>query len=168
MSTKMSGIMSLYLPTTGPYLDSVQRFFDEQPNRISAPEELYEIYRTTRDEWKIPRSIDKQLFVTMLINHTSMHQLKLQSSHSTSPTRYAWTPDPHPIIVASSLMKRRAIFPHASALWIHRLGENTKDIFVNKEQSEKPRPRGEGIDRAFRNQQRYSTMCYTYKESKIT
>jgi len=52
------------------------------------------------------------------------------------------------------------------------LGDVGKNIFLNKEQSEKPRRGGrfsqDAIDRAFRNRQRFSTMWYRYKDARIT
>jgi len=56
-------------------------------------------------------------------------------------------------------------------MWIHGLNENHKNIFINNEQSPKPKSSSylsqEGIDRAFQNQQRYSKLFYKYQDTRI-
>ncbi|PYT96539.1 MAG: hypothetical protein DMG38_23795 [Acidobacteria bacterium] len=57
-------------------------------------------------------------------------------------------------------------------MWIHGLSEDHTSIFINKEQSEKPKNSGqlsqEAIDRAFQNQQRRSKLAYKYQDVIIT
>ncbi len=57
-------------------------------------------------------------------------------------------------------------------MWVHGLSEDHNHIFINKEQSEKPRNSGqlsqEAIDRAFQNQQRRSKLTYKYQDATIT
>ena len=57
-------------------------------------------------------------------------------------------------------------------MWIHGLAKGHKNIFINKEQSEKNRNSGElrqdAIHRAFQNQQRRSRMIYKYGGATIT
>jgi len=119
-----------------PYFVPVKEFFGNQPHRIYASEELEEIFHSWRDKWVLPKSMTRQLFVTTLINHTPMQQLKLQSSHRSSPVRYASTSDPHPISVAVSFMKEGSSFSHASAFWIHHLATTGK-IFLSTKSNRK-------------------------------
>ena len=57
-------------------------------------------------------------------------------------------------------------------MWIHGLGKDHRNIFVNKEQSEKDSNSAslsqEAIHRAFRNKQRRSKLFYKYEENTIT
>jgi hypothetical protein len=69
-------------------------------------------------------------------------------------------------------MKKDAFFSHASAMWIHGLSEDHRNLFVNKEQSEKNTSSTplsqEAIHRAFRNKQRRSKLFYKYEGNTIT
>jgi hypothetical protein len=77
-----------------------------------------------------------------------------------------------PISVALSIMKKDAYFSHASAMWIHGLGKDHRNVFINKEQSQKDTSSTplsqEAIHRAFRNKQRRSKLFYKYEENTIT
>jgi len=71
-----------------------------------------------------------------------------------------------PYEIALSL-KPRAYLSHGSAVLLHALNEQLpKTIYVNQEQSPKPKPSGtlsqEGIDRAFSNEQRRSNLVFSY------
>ncbi len=57
-------------------------------------------------------------------------------------------------------------------MWLHGLSDESKYIYLNSEQSEKPKNSNslvqETIDRAFQNQQRRSKLFYKYQSSTIT
>ena len=99
-----------------------------------------------------------------------MRQVSLKSSKYALLARYVWGKNVAPVLVALSA-KPKAFCSHGSAMWIHKLGGDERHIFVNSEQSEKPPNRGvltqEGIDRAFRNEQRRSKLVYSYEGTTI-
>jgi predicted transcriptional regulator of viral defense system len=91
-------------------------------------------------------------------------------THQQRFIRYLWR-EPSPIEVASSL-RSTAYLCHSSAVFVHGLTDQLpKTLYVNYEQSEKPKPSGklsqEGIDRAFRGKQRESTFAFEYGEFRF-
>lgn len=110
-------------------------------------------------------------FIRMLVTRTKLEKLQIRSTHYSSPVRYSWEGKASPIVVAVSLQRPQAFFSHASAMWLHGLSDESKHIFQNNEQSEKPRNPGslvqEAIDRAFQNQQRRSKLTYKYQGTTI-
>jgi hypothetical protein len=53
-----------------------------------------------------------------------------------------WGDKVSPVSLALSI-KKDAFFSHGSAMWKHGLGEDSKNIFINKEQSKKPQNSGD-------------------------
>jgi hypothetical protein len=119
----------------------------------------------------MPPSMTQQTFVQMLLRRTKLRQLRLPSPNYSSLLRYRWGTNISPISIAVSV-KDDAFFYHGSAMWIHGLGQDEKNIFINSEQSEKPRnfgrPTQDAIHRAFQNQQRRSKRIYKYQRTTIT
>jgi hypothetical protein len=150
----------------------VTDFFENESNRIFTLADLDAVFFKNRVGWELPKTMTPESFVTMLINRTPLRQLNLASPHYSSPVRYAWGVEPPPMSVAVSIMKQDSFFSHRSAMWIHRLDEDAKAIFVNKEQSEKAQFPSQlsqdAIDRAFRSEQRVSKMFYKYQDATIT
>jgi predicted transcriptional regulator of viral defense system len=83
--------------------------------------------------------------------------------------RYVWG-KASPYALALSL-KRNAYLCHGTAVFLHSLTEQLpKTIYVNSEQSEKPRGGSltqEGIQRAFAAKQRQSNFFIQYEDSKF-
>jgi len=100
----------------------------------------------------LPRSMNPNTFVEMLLSRTKMTQVKLNSPDYPRLLRYVWGAGVAPVLLALSI-KRNSFCSHGSAMWIHGLGGSERHIFVNSEQSTKPPNRStltqEGIDRAF-------------------
>jgi predicted transcriptional regulator of viral defense system len=148
------------------------QYFENNSDRAFAQSDLQFLFVDKAHEWNLPPSMTSETFLQMLLTRTKIKQLRLQSRHYASLLRYSWGNKLSPISVAISIKKHNAFFSHASAMWIHGLTENHKDIFINKEQSEKHRNSGqlsqEAIDRAFRNQQRRSKLAYKYQDATIT
>ena len=91
-------------------------------------------------------------------------------THQQKFIRYLWR-DPSPVEVASSV-RSTAYLCHSSAVFVHGLTEQLpKVLYVNYEQSVKPRPSGiltqDSIDRAFRGKQRESTFAFEYEDYKF-
>jgi hypothetical protein len=107
----------------------------------------------------------------MLRTRFKLCELQLRSRHYSSLVLYAWEGKASPLSVALKIKKHGAFFSHGSAMWVHGLIEGHKDIFINKEQSPKPKNSSqlsqEGIDRAFANNQRYSKLAYKYQDTRI-
>lgn len=139
------------------------QYFADTPDRALTLSDLESLRIEKARVWNLPSSMTPSTFLHMLLSRTNLTELRLRSNYS-SPRLFSWGSTASPLSVATSIKKDAAFFSHASAMWIHGLGENQKNIFVNKEQSEKRQNSGrlsqEAIDRAFRNQQRRSKLVY--------
>jgi hypothetical protein len=115
--------------------------------------------------------MDFNTFVGLLLSKTRMSQVELRSTYYGSLTRFVWGTEISLLSIALSI-RRSAYCSHATALWLHGLGGNEHQIFVNAEQSEKGRGESqlnqESIHRAFRNKQRQSKLIYKIRGSEVT
>jgi hypothetical protein len=121
-----------------PDYSKVTDFLEAQPKRIFTLTELQSILKD-HDLWKhwqpatrIPKVIKGLLKNTKL----QLHQLDFPAKKQ---KRFTWGEVPiHQILL--SLNPRKAYFSHLTALHLHRLSnKNLKTIYVNWEQSPKPR-----------------------------
>jgi hypothetical protein len=124
---------------------------------------LHDIFFAKRREWNLPRDMDHDAFVRMLVQRTKLSELILNSENYPTILRYSWGPV-QPLSVALSI-KPSGYFSHGTALWIHGVGTIAEEIFVNREQSQKAPGSGTlsqtAIDLAFRNNQRRSKLIYS-------
>lgn len=124
-----------------------------------------------RNEWEILSSVSVELVIDFLQAECKLRKITLKAAaHHQEFTRYLWR-EPSALEVAVSL-RSTAYLSHSSALYIHGItAEQPSVLYVNYEQSEKPKPTGEltqaGIDRAFRGKQRESTFAFHLGESRI-
>jgi hypothetical protein len=160
------------MPASKIRMELLTRYFEDGPEVVLDDADLERLFTEKFHEWNLPSSMTSYNFTQMLLSRTKLEKLHLRSKHYSSLVLYSWKGAATPFSVALSLRKEQSFFSHASAMWIHGLNEDHKQIFLNKEQSAKPaRPSSlsqESIDRAFQNQQRRSKMAYQFKSSTIT
>ncbi len=159
------------MPKSQINLTLLTQYFEDRANETFSLSDLTSIFVEHSDKWSLPRSMTLQGFLKMLLRRTKLREVQLKSPSYSPLLRYTWGNDASPLSIASSI-KDGAFFSHASAMWIHGLNEDDKNIFINKEQSEKPPNSStlsqDAIHRAFRNQQRHSKLRYKYKHATIT
>lgn|SRR5487761_51598 len=152
-------------------LTALEAVFEHRPERVFPQTDIVSVLNSGRFDWNLPRSMNPLTFIQMLLRRTKMTQVSLTSAEYAPLLRYVWGTDVAPVLLALSI-KPRAFCSHGSAMWIHGLGGNERDIFVNSEQSEKPPNRGilaqEAINRAFHNEQRRSKLVYGYRGTTLT
>jgi len=160
------------MPKSKIDISRLTKYLENHADQVFALSDLEFLSREHSDEWNLPSSMTLKAFVRMLFKKTQIRELRLHSPHYSSLLRYTVQSNVSPISVALSVMKKDAFFSHASAMWIHGLGKDHRNIFVNKEQSEKDSNSAslsqEAIHRAFRNKQRRSKLFYKYEENTIT
>ncbi len=160
------------MPKSKIHTDLVSQYFATHSDQVYAASDLDHLFIEKHREWNLPPSMNSYTFLQMLLTRTHLSQLHLRSRHYSSLILYSWEGKASPLSVALRIKKDSAFFSHGSAMWIHGLNENHKNIFINNEQSPKPKPSSslsqEGINRAFQNQQRYSKLFYKYQDTKIT
>lgn len=145
------------------------QFFDSLRQKVFKYQDFSKIIFANRDDLDLPRSTNTSRFVEFLTkNGLSKVQVKRESGapKSTSITRYIWgTTSPYSIALS---LRPQSYLSHATALHLHGLTDQIpKTVYVNKEQSPKPRSKGtlrqEAINRAFNNRQRSSTYSYSWE-----
>jgi hypothetical protein len=159
------------MPKSKIHTDLLVQFFAANPDQVFALSDLEYLFIEKHREWNLPPSMTSYTFLEMLRTRFKLCELQLRSRHYSSLVLYAWEGKASPLSVALKIKKNGAFFSHGSAMWVHGLIEGHKDIFINKEQSPKPKNSSqlsqEGIDRAFANNQRYSKLAYKYQDTRI-
>lgn len=144
------------------------RFLDGVPQRVYSRQELLRLFHDHAPEWQLLSRVTPSNFIDYLQSELGMEQVVLLGeTHSQKFTRYLWR-EPSVLEVAGSL-RSTAYLSHASAVYVHGLSDQIpRTLYVNYEQSPKPRPSGgltqAGIDRAFRGKQRESTFAFDYRD----
>jgi hypothetical protein len=144
----------------------IARLFEGSAQKLFWPGEIRQILTRGREAWRLAQSTTSADFVQFLLKRTSLREVQITPvNHPSSDTiiRYVWG-EASPYQLALSL-KRGAFLSHGTAVFLHALtNQLPKVIYVNQEQSEKPRPAGnlaqQGIDRAFAGQQRQSNYRF--------
>jgi len=145
---------------------------DHSAKRVFTRQELLRLVDTHRNQWGLLESISAKDVIDNLLKLLPLRGFVLESSTYTHEfPRYLWR-DPDPLEVAGSVRAPSSYLCHSSALFIHKLLDRLpKDLCVNYEQTEKPKPSGgltqASLDRAFRGKQRQSAFTFRYKEHEI-
>jgi len=155
---------------------------------MTQPKQIYRAKRAGNVTKTITATLDRygkrvftrQELVRLVEAHRKQWLLKalpLRSVVLESPTyvqefaRYLWRA-PNPLEVAASVRAPNSYLCHSSALFIHKLLDRLpKELCVNYEQSNKPKPSGgltqESLDRAFSGKQRQSAFIFPYEGHAI-
>jgi hypothetical protein len=114
-------------------LPRLAQYFIGHADQVFNLSDLEFLLAENSDQWNLPSSMTPKVFLRMLLKKTELRELRLHSPHYSSPLRYTAQSNESRISVALSIMKNDAYFSHASAMWIHRLGKDHWNVFVNKE-----------------------------------
>ena len=141
--------------------------FDSVPKKVYTSDEIARVLSQHRNNWRLTQRTTVTGFIQFLCDKAKLRIVDLKSEKYRQILRYVWG-HASPYEIALSL-KPRAYLSHGSAVFLHALTEQVqKTIYVNQEQSPKPKPSGalsqEGIDRAFSNEQRRSSFVFSYSD----
>jgi predicted transcriptional regulator of viral defense system len=150
----------------------IVELFERSAQKIYWPGELASILAQYRSDWRLTQATNARNFTEYLLAKTRLKEISLTAENypeAKAIVRYVWG-KASPYALALSL-KRNAYLCHATAVFLHSLTEQLpKTIYVNAEQSEKPRGGNlnqEGIKRAFAAKQRQSNFSIEYEGSKF-
>ena len=134
----------------------IHRLFDEQPKRVFLAAEIKDILNEHRIEWRLARGMSTAEFFRFLEGRNKLQAVEMDFPWR-KEVRYVWRSAPLPETLMT--LRPRCYFSHYTAMQMHDLTEqDSRMVYVNFEQTPKPAPAGglsqEGIDRAFRGQQR--------------
>jgi len=143
------------------------KFLDARPQRVYTGDELGKILSGNRGLWRLTQRTTAGAFLEFLEEKTQLRSVELKSNNYRSIIRYIWG-QASPYEIGLSL-KPRAYLSHGTAIFLHGLNEQLpKTIYVNQEQSPKPKSSGnlsqEAIDRAFSNEQRRSKFVFSHAD----
>jgi hypothetical protein len=146
--------------------------FENAEQKIYWPGELVNILAQHRGDWRLTQATNGRNFIEYLLAKTGLKEIRLAPQNypeAKEMVRYVWG-KASPYALALSL-KRNAYLCHGTAVFLHSLAEQLpKTIYVNSEQSEKPRGGSltpEGIKRAFAAKQRQSNFFIRYEDSRF-
>jgi hypothetical protein len=146
--------------------------FENAERKIYWPGELADILAQHRGDWRLTQATNGRNFIEYLLAKTGLKEIRLAPQNypeAKEIVRYVWG-KASPYALALSL-KRNAYLCHGTAAFLHSLAEQLpKTIYVNSEQSEKPRGGSltpEGIKRAFAAKQRQSKFFIRYEDSRF-
>ena len=143
------------------------RLFNDSPKRVYTSDDLATALSANRQDWRLTQRATLEAFIRFLQEKGELEIVELKSKNYRSMIRYVWVrASPHEIGLS---LKPRAYLSHGTAVFLHGLNEQLPTtIYVNQEQSPKPRPAGslsqEAIDRAFGHEQRQSSFVFAYKQ----
>ena len=144
-------------------------FIEAAEKRVFSRKDLGAILAEHRTEWRLAYGTTSNEFIDFLVQNTQLKEAKLDSQTYSLPARYTWG-QVSPYLLALSLRKA-GYLSHATAMFLHALTDQIpKTIYVNFEQSPKPRAGGlsqESIDRAFSNRQRQTKYIFRCQDSQI-
>jgi len=146
----------------------IVELFASSHRRVYGFGELSAILAQNRDDWPLAQETNARSFIEYLVAKTRLKEVRLTAQNypdARETVRYLWG-DVSPYALALSL-KPNAYLCHATAVFLHSLTEQLpKTIYLNSEQSEKPRGTGltqEGINRAFAAKQRQSNFSIQHE-----
>jgi hypothetical protein len=138
---------------------------------VYSKRDLLSLYAEIRSQGRIrlPQKITPEKFVKLFVEQGDLREIRFLSKYSRPPIRYV-REGFSPYELAISLNKH-GYLSHRTAAFLHRLIATDEDmIYVNKEQSPKPRGGGltqESLNRAFSAKQRCTEYILRYKSFKI-
>jgi predicted transcriptional regulator of viral defense system len=153
---------------------TISRYFDESPQRVFRPADLTQILLKNRRTWKLAENTTVAGFLEFLEQELRLHLVRvepLNHPNARDITLYSWG-EVSPFSIGAHL-RRGAYLSHGTAVLLHGLTDQLpKQIYVNKEQSEKPHRESAGleqaaIDRAFHSNQRQSKFEFAHDGSRF-
>ncbi|HUU45322.1 MAG TPA: hypothetical protein VM118_06275 [Acidobacteriota bacterium] len=148
------------------------QYIDDLNRTILTRQDLGRILKEHRGFWRLAEATTVDGFISFLVEKSHLRELELLSQHGYRRlVRYYWRDEPSPYELSVSL-RARSYLSHFSAVLLHDLTQQIpKTIYVNQEQSPKPRRDStleqHRIDTAFKSRPRTSKLVYTYGSVQI-
>ena len=122
--------------------DNILSFFSENSQKVYTQSELSDVLLQNRDTWELANRTSSIDFISFLIKVGSLRAHKfISDAYNQEITRYAW--GKVSLLKLAIALRPRAYLCHGTATALHGLTKQShKTIYVNVEQS--PKPRGNG------------------------
>lgn len=145
--------------------------YDSFKQRVYTRKELLDVMYARQASWQLAKNTTTEGFISFLLERGDLQEVTLtEEKYGRSIRRYIWRTATQFEIAAS--VRRGSYLSHGTAVFMHGLTEQIPStIYVNKEQSEKPRPQAplsqERLHLAFSRPQRTSNYILNYLDSQI-
>jgi predicted transcriptional regulator of viral defense system len=143
---------------------------NECSTKVFTKRSLDNILEKNRDFWRLSQSLSGQAFIDFLSTRGQLTKEIFTSEEYGTKARYCWS-DVSDYQLALSLFPE-AYLSHFTAVYLHGLTDQIPQvIYINKEQSPKPKPHSElnqsAIDRAFANRPRTSKYIFSFRKNQL-
>ncbi|OGF04776.1 MAG: hypothetical protein A2W00_00610 [Candidatus Eisenbacteria bacterium RBG_16_71_46] len=142
----------------------IRAMFDSIRGGVFTDADLLGILKKHRRHWDLGIRVSGAAFSRFLVEELGLRVVELKAEGYGALQRYAWR-EFSPYLMALSI-RPRAYLSHGTAVFLHGLNDQIpKTIYVNQEQSEKPRGGGltqERLTQAFSRRQRTSKYVYAF------
>ena len=155
---------------------AILRYFSEAKKQVFNLQDLSKILAENKEVWKLAASTTPEKLVALLSAKGDLRQIRITPGeaypNARSYTRYTWGPS-SPFSIALSIRKG-SYLSHGTAVFLRGLNDQIprRVIYVNQEQSPKPKPdpsslTQQSIAKAFSRKQRQSTFIYRCEDSEF-
>ncbi|MCJ7579834.1 MAG: hypothetical protein MUP98_04785 [Candidatus Aminicenantes bacterium] len=154
-----------------PSKTSFNKIFNEESKKIYRRAELYALINEYKKAKKLP-DVTTKLIIDIIRDKGSLKIITMPSEGPyPSIIRYAWGLKVSPFELGLSL-KNKSYFTHSTAVFLHGLTDQIpQTLYVNVEQSLKPRSSEtltqRAIDQAFKASQRSSRYVFIYERNRF-
>ncbi len=142
----------------------VREALQRQPGGVFTESDLFSLRSKHGEEWQLAKRVTGRAFIEFLVESLGLQVVQLKSEDYGRVTRYGWG-EYSPFRMALSL-RVRGYLSHGTAVLMHGLNDQLpKTIYVNQEQSAKPRGGGltqQRLTLAFSRRQRTSNYVYAF------
>ena len=119
----------------------IVKLFESSAQNIYWPAELASIVAQDRSDWRLTQATNARNFIEYLLARTRLKEVRLSAENypqTKQIVRYVWgTASAYALALS---LRRNAYLCHGTAVYLHSLTDQLpKTIYVNSEQSEKPR-----------------------------
>ncbi|PYY15120.1 MAG: hypothetical protein DMG60_18495 [Acidobacteria bacterium] len=145
--------------------------YDSFKRRVYTRAQLLQVMYERRESWNLAKNTTTDRFISYLLDQGDLKEITLSSEkYGRSFLRYVWQEASE--FEAATSVKSGSYLSHGTAVFLHGLTEQVPaTIYVNKEQSEKPRPKGilsqDALKLAFSNPQRVSKYILNYGDRHV-
>lgn len=146
-------------------------YFSRANTRVLRPKQLTSLLQENRRTWPLPAQLSDRGVIGAILQSTDLKEVTLHAENDYRDVRrYVWGRVSEYELALS--LRPESYLSHATAMFLHGLTDRRpKTIYVNQEQSAKPRREAvltqEAITRAFAATQRQSKYSFRHNDTRI-
>ena len=161
----------------GQWLDKALAAIQELPANAYTQSALRQLIARSRNDWGAPKSLSQSKILAALEDNGVIRPVTIEAITADGEVTSRGAVERYIIGNATEYsialsFRPRSYLSHASAIYAHGLSQQIpRTVYANREQSPKPRPKGQmtqqALDRAFGNSPRTSNYAFSYQGIRI-